>query len=166
MSNLFQSLKPELQRNKHLLVSGYVKQHCLITEIGQLCLLFYDEVINWTINKNMLNNIKVDSNIFYCNKIKFKCSLDPDVTFKNEKGYAIVYLRAWLTSNIKSIKFYFTMYCKQKDALFQRVVKLVNKKQSDNWVSEDFWLVIHCKNYDKIYLNHYIDLLQIQYDKT
>lgn len=166
MSTLFQALRPESQIKKEFAVSGYIREQCKVQDIAKICLLFCDEVINWTIDFKVKYSImdNPESTVFICNGIKFKCLFDPDVELRGQRGHAIIWLKAFLPKDIKSIKFFFTMYCRERDALFQRVVKLSNDENPDKWIKEDFWLLIDCKKYDEIYLNHYIDILQICYN--
>eukprot|EP01083_Nonionella_stella_P145409 455600_1 len=163
MVKLFQRLALESQVSKILLVSGYIRRHIDVAhaDIAQLCFVFYDEVIHWAINIHPLEDRDyyfIASKPFYCQGVKFICTLDPDATHNNQKGYAIVYVRATLDKSIKSIKFYFRMFCQEKAALFQRVVKLTHAS-----ASEDFWLIIECNQFKQMHLSHHIDMLQIKY---
>lgn len=121
---------------------------------------FHEEAINWTIPTMDIEET-TESAEFHQKGIKFQCTFIINQPFKGRRG-SIFNVKAHLNEDIKSIKFFFTMYCHQKDAKFRRIVRL-SQTQKEGWKSKDFWLPLNHRNYDEISMDHYIEVIQIRY---
>ena len=129
--------------------------------------MFYDEVTHWRIpiDQNKELNKCSDVTCFSVNGVNFRCTFIADAKLPHisDKNFANVHIAAELTKRIKSIKFYLTMHCTETDALFQRVINFKESSEENEWMTETFWLLIDCRKYKMIHVNHFIDLLQIKY---
>lgn len=157
VQGLHRKIKPEAQILKDLLVFGYANSCCIHiqqiipTDLIQLVLLYYDEIMHWKIEKEDLKqhekllrikckikNININNNnnkniddkyyghTFFVENIQIKCSFDLNSRLYGKPGFNSFTFHVFLPFYVKKCILYLESYCAQNRAEFKNRATFIN----------------------------------------